>query len=251
MKIVVIGGTGLIGSKLVDRLRQPEHTVIPATPESGVNTLTGEGLQYVLTGADVVVDVSNAPLFEDNAVMDFFRESTRNLLEAAIRAGVKHYIALSVVGAERLTDSGYMRAKVAQEKLIEGSGIPYTILRSTQFFELAGRIINAGVIGEEIHITPAAFQPIASAEVVAALSDILMAAPLNTTVEVAGPECMPMYEFVRYCLNETEDSHRLVEDKNALYFGARLNDESLVPGDNARLGTIRFETWFHTQFVPR
>jgi uncharacterized protein YbjT (DUF2867 family) len=249
MKIVVIGGSGLIGSRLVNRLRQLDHTVISAFPESGINTLTNEGLQEALKGTDVVVDVSNAPSFEDKAAMDFFQTSTRNQLAADIYSDVKHHIILSVVGADRLQDSGYMRAKVAQEELIKASGIPYTILRSTQFFELANRIIEAGTIGEEVHISPAAFQPIASEEVVSALTDIVLGVPLNTTVEVAGPVCMPMYEFIRYYLNETENSHQLVEDKHALYFGAELNDESLVPGNDARLGKMQYEQWFLAQLA--
>jgi uncharacterized protein YbjT (DUF2867 family) len=183
--------------------------------------------------------------------MDFFRTSTANLLKAGRVARVKHHIALSVVGAERLAESGYMRAKVAQEELIKASGMPYTILRSTQFFELAGRIIKAGTIGEEVRISPAAFQPIASVEVVEALADIVFSTPLNATTEIAGPVCMPMYEFVRYYLNETEDIHRLVEDKHALYFGAELNDESLVPGNDARLGKIQYEAWFHARLITQ
>jgi uncharacterized protein YbjT (DUF2867 family) len=251
MKIVIIGGSGLIGSKLVDTLRQPEHTVISATPDTGVNTLTGEGLQYVLTGADVVVDVSNAPVFEDKAVMDFFRESTGNLLAAAARAAVKHYIALSVVGADRLTESGYMRAKIAQEELIKASGTPYSILRSTQFFEFAAKIAEAGTIGAEVHVSPAAFQPVSSDETVAALKDIILGTPLNATAEVAGPVCMPMFEFVRYYLNETEDTRHPVEDEHARYFGARLNDVSLVPGNNARLGKIKYEDWFQARLAAQ
>ncbi|MFA6059884.1 MAG: SDR family oxidoreductase [Taibaiella sp.] len=249
MKIVVIGGSGLIGSRLVNRLRQLEHTVISAFPESGINTLTNEGLQEALRGTDVVVDVSNAPSFEDMAAMDFFQTSTRNQFAADIYGDVKHHIVLSVVGADRLRDSGYMRAKVAQEELIKASGVPYTILRSTQFFELANRIIEAGTIGEEVHISPAAFQPIASDEVVSALTDIVLGAPMNATVEVAGPVCMPMYEFIRYYLNETEDSRQLVEDKQALYFGAELNDESLVPDNDARLGKMQYEQWFLAKLV--
>jgi uncharacterized protein YbjT (DUF2867 family) len=249
MKIVVIGGSGLIGSRLVNRLRQLDHTVISAFPESGINTLTNEGLQEALKGTDVVVDVSNAPSFGDKAAMDFFQTSTRNQLAADIHADVKHHIVLSVVGADRLQDSGYMRAKVAQEELIKASDVPYTILRSTQFFELANRIIEAGTIGEEVHISPAAFQPIASEEVVSALIDIVLGTPLNTTVEVAGPVCMPMYEFIRYYLNETENSHQLVEDKDALYFGAKLNDESLVPGNDVRLGKMQYEQWFLARLV--
>jgi uncharacterized protein YbjT (DUF2867 family) len=251
MKIVVVGGSGLIGSKLVDKLRQLDHTVIAASPQSGINTITGEGLQEALKNTDVVVDVSNSPSFEDKAVLDFFRRSTINLVTAAAYAGVKHHIAMSVVGADRLPDSGYLRAKMAQEEMIKISGIPYSILRSTQFFEFAGRIAQAGTIGEEVHISPAAFQPIASDEVVVALADIVHGAPLNDTVEVAGPVAMPMYEFIRYYLNATEDSRQLVADEHALYFGAELNDESLVPGENPRLGKIKYEDWFTTQLVTQ
>jgi uncharacterized protein YbjT (DUF2867 family) len=249
MKIVVIGGSGLIGSKLVDRLRELDHTVLSAFPESGINTITNEGLQDALRDTDVVVDVSNAPSLEDKAAMDFFQTSTRNQLAADIYGDVKHHIVLSIVGADRLSESGYMRAKVVQENLIKESGIPYTILRSTQFFELADRIIQAATIGEEVHISPAAFQPIASDEVVSALTDLVLGTPLNTTVEVAGPVCIPMYEFIRYYLNEMEDSRRLVEDEHALYFGSTLNDESLLPGNNARLGKMQYEQWFLARLV--
>jgi uncharacterized protein YbjT (DUF2867 family) len=251
MKIVVIGGSGLIGSQLVDRLRQLEHTVISAYPESGINTITNDGLQDALKDTDVVVDVSNAPSFEDKAAMDFFQTSTRNQLLADMYGDVKHHIVLSIVGADRLTDSGYMRAKVAQENLIKESGVPYTILRSTQFFELAGRIVQAATINEEVHISQAAFQPIASDEVVSALTDIVLGVPLNTTVEVAGPVRMPMYEFIRYYLNELEDSRRLVEDEHALYFGSELNDESLAPGNNALIGKMQYEHWFLAQLAEK
>jgi uncharacterized protein YbjT (DUF2867 family) len=249
MKIVVIGGTGLIGSKLVDKLRQLEHTVIAASPASGINTITGEGLNEVLKDADTVVDVSNSPSFEDDDVMDFFRKSTMNLVTAEAYAGVKHHVALSVVGADRLPGSGYLRAKVAQEDLIKVSGVPYSILRSTQFFEFADRIAQSATIGEEVHISPAVFQPIASDEAVAALADIVVGVPLNNTVEVAGPVRMPVYEFIRHYLNATEDSRQLVSDEHALYFGTELNDESLVPGENPRLGTIRYEDWLKAQLV--
>lgn len=249
MKITVIGGTGLIGSKLVSKLRQLDHIVVVASPETGINTITGQGLQAAVNGSDVVVDVSNSPSFEDKAVMEFFRTSTMNIVTVALYANVKHYVALSVVGSERLPDSGYLRAKVAQEELIKESGIPYTILRSTQFFEFAARIAQAGTIGEEVHMSPAAFQPIASEEVVAALTDIVVGPALNSTVEVAGPERMTMYDFIRYYLNATEDSRQLVSDENTLYFGAKLNDESLVPGDNPRLGRIRYEEWFSKQLA--
>lgn len=250
MKIVVIGGTGLIGSKLVNKLRQLGHTAIAASPQSGVNTITGEGLNEVLKDAAVVVDVSNAPSFEDGAVMDFFRTSTGNLLRAEADAGVQHHVALSVAGAERLPASGYMRAKLAQEELIKNSGIPFTILHSTQFFEFAAAIANSGTVGQEVHMSTGAVQPIASDEVVKELAGIVTGPPLNTTVEVAGPVRMPMYEFIRYFLNATEDPRQLVADKRALYFGAELNDDSLVPGKSPRLGQIKYEDWFNTQLVP-
>ncbi|HET6993420.1 MAG TPA: SDR family oxidoreductase [Chitinophagaceae bacterium] len=251
MKIVVIGGTGLIGSKLVNKLRQLDHTVIPASPDSGVNTITGEGLSEVLRDADVVVDVSNSPSFEDKAVMNFFQTSTMNLLTAASYAVAKHYVALSVVGSDRLPDSGYLRAKIAQEDLIRESGMPYSILRSTQFFEFAARIAKDATIGEEVHISPAAFQPIASEETVSTLAEIVVGSPLNTIVEVAGPVRMPMSDFIRYYLDSTEDSRELVEDRHARYFGAELNDKSLVPGENPRLGKIKYEDWFKKQLVKQ
>lgn len=247
MKIVVIGGSGLIGSKLVNKLRQLDYTVISASPDSGVNTITGEGLNEVMKDTDVVVDVSNSPSFEDKAVLDFFQRSTTNLLTAEASARVKHHVALSIVGAQRLPDSGYLRAKVAQEELIKDSGIPYSILRSTQFFEFAERMAQAGTIGEEVHISPSAFQPIASADVVSVLTDVVLGPPLNTTVEVAGPVRMPMSEFISYFLDSTEDSRQLVEDVHALYFGTELNDESLAPGENARHGKIKYEAWLSTQ----
>ncbi|MBV4355860.1 SDR family oxidoreductase [Pinibacter aurantiacus] len=247
MKIVVIGGSGLIGSKLVNSLLQLGHTVIPASPQYGIDTITGEGLGEALKGADVVVDVSNSPSFEDRAVLGFFKRSTVNILTAAIYAGVKHHVAISVVGADRLPDSGYLRAKIAQEELIKESGIPYTILRSTQFFEFAGRIAEAATIGDEVYISPAGFQPIAADEAVSALAEIAVNAPTNDTVEIAGPVCMPMYEFIRYYLTEIEDSRQLVMDEHARYFGAELTDESLVPGETALLGKIKYEDWFQKQ----
>jgi uncharacterized protein YbjT (DUF2867 family) len=200
---------------------------------------------------DVVADVSNSPSFEGNAVLDFFRRSTMNLLTAETYAGVKHHVALSIVGADRLPDSGYLRAKLAQEDLIKLSGIPYSILRSTQFFEFAGRIAQSATVGDEVRISPAAFQPIAADETVAALTDIAVGNPLNAMIEVAGPVRMPMYEFIRYYLDATEDSRQLVSDEHALYFGAELNDESLVPGENPRLGKINYENWFNAQLVQQ
>jgi uncharacterized protein YbjT (DUF2867 family) len=251
MKILVIGGTGLIGSKLVNRLRELGHIAIPASPDSGVNTISGDGLGEALRSIDVVVDVSNSPSFEDKAVLDFFKTSTLNLVTAEAYADVKHHVALSVVGADRLPDSGYLRAKVAQEELIKASGVPYSILRSTQFFEFADRIAKAGTIGEEVHISPAAFQPIAANEVVATLADVVVRPALNSIVEIAGPVRMPMSEFIRYYMDSTEDSRQLIEDEHARYFGAELNDTSLVPGENPRLGKMKYEEWFQSQLVSK
>lgn len=249
MKIVVIGGTGLIGSQLVNKLSQLDHNVIAASPATGVNTITGEGLDEVLKDTDIVVDVSNSPSFEDKAVLDFFQRSTTNLLKAGAYAGVKHYVAMSVVGADRLPDSGYLRAKLAQEELISLSGIPYSILRSTQFFEFADRIAQAATIGEEVHVSSAVFQPIATSEVVAALTNVVVGAPANGIVEVAGPVPMQMSEFIRFYLDATEDPRQLVVDEHARYFGTELNDGSLLPGENPRLGKIKYEDWFKAQLV--
>jgi uncharacterized protein YbjT (DUF2867 family) len=249
MKIVVIGGSGLIGSKLVAKLRQLARTVISASPDSGINTITGEGLNEALKDTDVVVDVSNSPSFEDNAVMEFFKKSTFNLLTAEVYNGVKYHVALSIVGADRLPKSGYLRAKLAQEELIKESGIQYTILRSTQFFEFADRIAKEATIGNEVHVSPAAFQPIASDEVVSALADVVVGEHLNTTTEVGGPVRMRMSEFIRHYLTATEDSRQLIADKHALYFGTMLHDDSLVPGENARLGKIKYENWLSTQLI--
>lgn len=249
MKIVVIGGTGLIGSKLVNKLRQLDRTVIAASPESGVNTVTGEGLAEALKDATVVVDVSNSPSFEDKAVMDFFHRSTMNLLSAAIQAKVNHYVALSIVGTDRLSGSGYLRAKLVQEYLIKASGIPYSILRSTQFFEFAGRIAQSATSGNKVHISTGAIQPIASDETVTALTDIVINPPLNGTLEVGGPVRMPMSEFIRYYLTTTGDSRQLIPDEHALYFGVELSDTSLVTGENARLGKIKYQDWLSKQSV--
>ena len=248
MKIVVIGGSGLIGSNLVNKLRQLGHEVIAGSPATGINTITGEGLADAFKDASVVVDVSNSPSFEDKAVMEFFQTSTGNLLAAETSAGVKHHVALSIVGTDRLPASGYLRAKLAQEELIKKSGVPYSILHSTQFFEFAPAIAKSGIVGDEIHISTGAIQPIASEEVVSALMDIVVGTPLNSTAEVAGPVRMPMHEFIRYYLEEAEDSHQLVADENALYFGARLNDE-LVPVGSSRLGRIKYEDWLSTHLI--
>ncbi len=243
MKIVVIGGTGLIGSKLVQNLRERGHDALAAAPSTGVNSITREGLAQAMDGADIVVDVANAPSWEDQAVLDFFETSSRNLLAAEAAAGVRHHVALSIVGSERLPENGYFRAKVAQENLIKASGIPYTILRATQFFEFVGGIAQAATVGEEICLSPALIQPMASDDVVAALTEVTLATPVNGTVEVAGPEAMPLDELVRRFLRATQDTRKVVPDVHARYFGSVLDDQSLTPGKNPRLGAIRFEDW--------
>jgi uncharacterized protein YbjT (DUF2867 family) len=246
MKIVVIGGTGLIGSKLVGRLRQLGHEAVAASPNTGVNTLTGEGLAQALQGAQVVVDVANSPSFEDKAVMDFFRTSTGNLLAAEKTAGVRHHLALSVVGTERLPESGYMRAKLAQEKLIKESGIPYTILHSTQFFEFVDAIIKSGAEGDVIRLSPALVQPIASDDVVEAMADLTLGAPVMGTVEVAGPEPLPLDKLAQKVLTAKGDKRRVIADVHWRYFGTEINDQSLTPtaGVTPRLGRISFDDWF-------
>ncbi|MDZ5740681.1 SDR family oxidoreductase [Pseudomonas asiatica] len=247
MKIVVIGGTGLIGSKLVDGLRERGHDAVAAAPSTGVNSITREGLAEAMNGADVVVDVANAPSWEDQAVLDFFETSTRNLLAAEKAAGVKHHVALSIVGSERLPENGYFRAKVAQEALIRQSALPYTILRATQFFEFVEGIAQAGTVGEEIRLSPALFQPLAADDVVAALIDVALAPPVLGTLEVAGPEAAPLDELVRRFLRLRGDTRKVVPDVHARYFGAELDDKSLTPGSGARLGNIRFEDWLARQ----
>ena len=251
MKIVVIGGTGLIGSKTVARLRGQGHEVIAASPASGVNTITGEGLDDVLAGADVVIDVANSPSFEDKAVMDFFQTSGRNLMAAEKKAGVKHHIALSVVGTERLQESGYFRAKAAQEALIKSSGIPYSIVHSTQFFEFLGGIAASAAQGEAIHLSPAAVQPIASDDVAAAVADVAVSAPVNSTVEIAGPHVVSLSALVARYLSEVNDPRTVISDVNARYFGAAIDDQSLVPGPGAqpRIGQTDFAAWFAKQPV--
>jgi uncharacterized protein YbjT (DUF2867 family) len=243
MKIVVIGGTGLIGTKLVNNLRERGHEVLAASPKSGVDTFTGEGLAGALTGAQVVVDVANAPSWEDKAVMEFFQTAGRNLLAAEAVAGVRHHVALSIVGADRLPASGYLRAKVAQENLIKASGIPFTIVRSTQFFEFAKGIIQSATEGQTVRLSPALFQPIAADDVAAALTGLALAEPSNNTIEIAGPEPIRMDEFARRFLSATRDPRKVATDVNALYYGTELNDQSLAPGDNARLGPTRFADW--------
>ncbi|MGY2258627.1 SDR family oxidoreductase [Pseudomonas sp. SDO55104_S430] len=243
MKIVVIGGTGLIGSKLVKNLRERGHEALAASPRTGVNSVTGEGLAEALVGAEVVVDVSNAPVWEDQAVLEFFQDSTRNLLAAEAVAGVRHHVALSVVGTERLPESGYFRAKVAQEQMIEASAVPYTVLRATQFFEFVGGIAQSSTVGEQIFLSPALIQPMASDDVAQALTDITLKPPVNGTVEIAGPEAMPLDELIRRFLRITRDERKVVPDVHARYFGALLDDQSLTPGRDPLLGSIHFEDW--------
>jgi uncharacterized protein YbjT (DUF2867 family) len=251
MKIVVIGGTGLIGTKLVSRLRQKGHEVVAASPNSGVNTITGEGLAEALAGAQVVVDLANSPSFEDKAVLDFFETAGRNLLAAEAAAGVGHHLALSVVGADRLPASGYLRAKMVQENLIKASGIPYTIVRSTQFFEFIGPIVESCVDGDVIRLSPALLQPIASDDVADAMADATLGAPVNGTIEIAGPEPSPLDKLARQFLNANGDSREVIADVHARYYGTELNDRSLTPGDHPRLGAVRFEDWLRRSTARR
>jgi uncharacterized protein YbjT (DUF2867 family) len=247
MKIVVIGGSGLIGKKVVANLRQHGHEVVAASPSSGVNTVTGEGLAQALAGAQVVVDVANAPSWEDSAVLAFFETSGRNLLAAEGAAGVGHHVALSVVGTDRLLASGYFRAKMAQEKLIKASPIPYTIVRATQFFEFVGGIAQFATEGQTVRLPPALMQPIAAEDVAAAVADVALAEPLNGTLEVAGPEPIRQDELVRQFLKATGDTRTVITDPRALYYGVAVNDQSLMPGEQPRLGPTRFEDWLSSR----
>jgi uncharacterized protein YbjT (DUF2867 family) len=242
MKVVVIGGTGLIGKKLVPLLRGRGHEAVAASPSTGVNALTGEGLAGVMAGADAVADVSNAPSWADDAVMAFFDASTRNLLAAEKAAGVKHHVALSVVGADRMPESGYMRAKVNQEGLIAAGGVPYTVVRATQFFEFLGWIAGPGG-GGAVRLPAAPMQPMAADDVAAALADVCLGAPVNGIVEVAGPETLPIAEFVGRYLVASGDTRAVIADPQALYSGARLDSQGLNPGANPRLGPTRFADW--------
>jgi uncharacterized protein YbjT (DUF2867 family) len=251
MKIVVIGGTGLIGKKLVHNLQQQGHEVVAASPSSGVNTLTGEGLAEALAGAEVVVDVANSPSFEDQAVLEFFETSGRNLLTAEKAAGVRHHVALSVVGTDRLLASGYFRAKMAQENLIKASTVPYTIVRATQFFEFVGGIAQSAADGQTVRLPPALMQPVASDDVARALADVAIAKPLNGTVELAGPEPIRMDELVRQYLSANQDTRQVVTDPQARYFGTAVNDQSLTPGDNPRIGPTHFADWANRAVLKR
>ena len=243
MKIVVIGGTGLIGSKLVTKLSTLGHEALAAAPNTGVNTLTGEGLAEVLKGAQVVVDVSNSPSFEDAAVMDFFQTSTRNLLSYEAAAGVGHHVALSVVGSERLPESGYMRAKVAQEKLIKEGPIAYTIVHATQFLEFTKRIADEATVGNSVLLPPVLFQPMAADDVASALCKVAASSPVNSTIEIAGPEAFRFDELIRQRLAALNDPREVVADPHARYFNAELSEQSLVPTGPAQLGETRFSDW--------
>jgi uncharacterized protein YbjT (DUF2867 family) len=243
MKIVVIGGTGLIGSKLVEKLRKQGHEPLAAAPNTGVNTLTGEGLAEALEGAQVVVDVANAPAWSDAEVLDFFETSSRNLLAAETAAGVGHHVTLSVVGTDRLPDSGYFRAKLAQENLVKAGPIPYTIVRATQFFEFIGRIADSSVDGDTVRLPPALVQPESADDVASTLADVAVGAPLNDTVELAGPEAFPLDELARRLLSANGDQRKVTADVHARYFGAEVDDRSLTPGDDARIAPTRFADW--------
>lgn len=243
MKIVVIGGSGLVGSKLVKKLREHGHEAAAASPDSGVNTLTGEGLAEAMRGASVVVDVSNSPSFEDAAVLKFFETSTRNLLTHEAAAGVGHHVALSVVGTDRLLDSGYFRAKIAQEKLIKESSIPYSIVHATQFFEFGKSIADAGTEGNTVRAAPVLIQPMAAEDVARAVGKVAVGKPLNGTVEVGGPERFRLDEFIRRGLKARNDPREVVADPHARYFGVQLGERTLVPGDDAQLGQTRFDDW--------
>ena len=247
MKIVVIGGTGLIGSKLVNKLREHGHEAVAAAPNTGVNTLTGEGLAEVLKGASVVVDVSNSPSWEDSAVLKFFETSTRNLLSYEAIAGVKHHVALSVVGTDRLSESGYFRAKIAQEKLIKESSIPYTIVQATQFFEFLKGLADISMVGDKVHLPSVLFQPMAADDVATAVGRIAVGQPVNGIVEIAGPEQFRVDELVRRRLSSLKDPREIVADPNALYSGAKILERTLLPENNARLGETRFESWLTQQ----
>jgi uncharacterized protein YbjT (DUF2867 family) len=249
MKIVVIGGTGLIGSKLVSKLGEHGHEAIPASPDTGVDTLSGEGLDEALAGASVVVDVSNAPAWEDDAVMAFFTTSTANLLAAEAAAGVTHHVALSVVGTERLTESGYFRAKLAQEKLIEGSSIPYSIVRATQFYEFMKRIAEDATDGSTVRLPPALIQPMAADDVASAVGRVSVGAPLNAMVEVAGPEQFRLDELIRGVLTTRNDPREVVTDPQARYFGINPREDALLPGPEARLAETRFSDWLQKQLA--
>jgi uncharacterized protein YbjT (DUF2867 family) len=247
MKIVIIGGTGLIGSKTAPILQQAGHEVLAASPKSGVNTITGEGLKQALAGAEVVVDLANSPSFEDKAVLEFFQTSERNLTAAEAASGVRHHVALSIVGTDRSPENGYFRAKVAQEKLIRASGVPYTIIRSTQFLEFLGGIAAEATKGSTVRISPGLFQPIAADDVAGFVADVAQAPPRNGIVEIAGPERAPFNEIIAHYLKAVGDPREVMRDPEARYFGGRVEERSLVPLDEARLGRVGLEEWLRRQ----
>lgn len=251
MKILVIGGSGLIGSKVVANLRQLGYDVVVGSPSTGINTMTGEGLADAVKGVQVVIDVSNSPSFEDQAVLDFFETSGRNLLAAEETAGVKHHIALSVVGTERMLASGYFRAKMAQENLIKAAGLPYTIVRSTQFFEFLGGIAQYGTVGNEIRLSPAQVQPISSDDIAAIVSDTALAEPINGSFDAAGPEKVGLADLMKRYLKALGDKRIVVPDAGAAYYGAQINDQSLTPSGEARIGTTAFAAWLSKSQTAR
>jgi uncharacterized protein YbjT (DUF2867 family) len=246
MKIIVIGGSGLIGSKLVNKLRNQGHEAVAASPSSGVNTITGVGLGDALKGAEVVVDVSNSPSFEDTAVMKFFETATRNILQAEKAAGVRHYVALSVIGADRMSGSGYMRAKVVQEEMIKSAKVPYTIVRATQFFEFLGRIADDSTKGNTVYVPSVLMQPIAADDVVSAVARAALGAPANGIIEIGGPERIRLDELVRRFLEARHDARKVVAETNTNYFGATVTDQTLTAGSGSQTGAIRFGDWLST-----
>ena len=251
MKIVIIGGTGLIGSKVAKLLTEHGHQAVPAAPNTGVNTLTGEGLAEVMDGADVVVDVSNSPSFEDAAVLSFFETSTRNQLAAEATAGVGHHVALSIVGVERPSEGGYFRAKAAQEKLIRESAIPYSIVHATQFFEFVGRIADSMTEGDTVRVPPVLFQPVAADDVAETVCMVALGSPVNGIVEVEGPEQFRFDDLIRLALSARHDPRKVITDPHARYYGAELDERTLMPGVGAHLGEIRFEDWLSQSPMPK
>ena len=247
MKVVIIGGTGLIGSKVVSKLREQGHEALPAAPNTGVNTITGEGVAEALKGANVVVDVSNSPSFEDTAVLNFFRTSTTNILAAEKAIGVRHHVALSVVGTDRLSESGYMRAKIAQENLIEQSGIPYSIIHATQFFEFIKGIADGGTVGDTVRLAPVLIQPMAAEDVATEVAKVAVGAPINGIIEIGGPKQFRMDDLVRRYLAARGDTRSVIADPKARYYGALLQERTLVADDNAAIGATKFEDWLSNQ----
>lgn len=247
MKIVVIGGSGLIGSRVVKNLKSLGHEVVSASPSSGVDATTGKGLAEALKGSEVVVDVANSPSFDEKTAVEFFEKSNRNISKAEKEAGVKHHVALSIVGTDRLADSGYFHAKSVQERLIKSSGIPYTIVQATQFFEFLNSIAQSATTGQEVRLPPVAFQPIAAEDVASILADVAIKSPLNNALEIAGPKRGPFPELIEQFLKATKDARKVITDKNASYFGMKVSENALVPEKNPRLGPTTLENWLSKQ----